>query len=83
MAAKGRSTKEKWGIMIIMSIVTWTLPTLGIPFMNHKVEEFLERNDNITPEQYDTYRFFITIAISFIFLQFEWLIVGFIERLKL
>ena len=83
LASKGRSTKEKWGIMIIMSIVTWTLPTLGIPFMNHKVEEFLERNDNITPEQYDTYRFFITIAISFIFLQFEWLIVGFIERLKL
>jgi len=83
LVAKGRSTREKWAIMIIMSIITWTLPTLGIPFMNHKVEEFLEKNDNITPEQYGTYRFFITVAISFLFLKLEWLAIGSIERLKL
>lgn len=83
LVAKGRSNYEKWAIMIIMSIVTWTLPTLGIPFMNHKVEDFLERNDNITHEQYGTYRFFITILISFLFLQFEWVAIGYIERLKL
>ena len=83
LVAKGRSTKEKWAIMIIMSIVTWTLPTLGIPFMNHKVEEFLEKIDHITPQQYNTYRFFITVAISFLFLQLEWLAIGSIERLKL
>lgn len=83
LASKGRSANEKWLIMVIMSIVTWTLPTLGIPFMNHKVEDFLEKNDNITPEQYNGYRLVITIAISFIFLQLEWLAVAYIERLKL
>ena len=81
--AKNRSINEKLVIMIIMSIVTWTLPTLGIPYMNHSVEEFLEKNDDITPEQYGTYRLLITVGISFIFLQLEWLCVGYIERLKL
>jgi len=83
LTSNGRSTNEKWLIMIIMSIITWTLPTLGIPLMNHKVEDFLEKNDDITPEQYNAYRLVITIAISFIFLQLEWLAVAYIERLKL
>lgn len=78
-----RTPNERWVIMIIMSIITWTLPTAGIPFMNEKIEEYLINTDDITEDQYSSYRLFITIAISFLFLQTEWLLIGYIERLKL
>lgn len=78
-----RTKNERWAIMIIMSIITWTLPTLGIPYMNNKIEEYLVNADDITEEQYNTYRLGITLALSFLFLRLEWLLVGYIERLKL
>lgn len=51
--------------------------------MNEKIEEYLINAQDITEDQYASYRFFITIAISFLFLQIEWLLIGYIERLKL
>ena len=42
--------------MIVMSIVTWTLPTIGIPYMNYHIEQYLENHREITPKQYNSYR---------------------------
>lgn len=78
-----RTKNERWAIMIIMSVITWTLPTLGIPYMNNKIEDYLINSKDITEDQYDTYRLFITIGLSLSFLMVEWMLVGYIERLKL
>lgn len=83
LAEVKRSMNEKWAIMVVMSIITWTLPTLGIPYMNNKIQDYLEKSDDITPEHYGTYRLFITLALSFSFIILEMLVVNFIERLKL
>ena len=83
LTARGRTRRERWAIMIIMSIVTWTLPTLGIPYMNNRIEQFLQENDHVSPEKYDTYRLLITVAISFLFLQVERLLIHSIKELNL
>ena len=80
---KERSKGERWAIMIVMSIVTWTLPTIGIPYMNYHIEQYLENHREITPKQYNSYRLGITIALSLIFLKLEWMAISFIEKLKL
>jgi hypothetical protein len=77
-----RSPYERLAIMIIMSIVTWTLPTLGIPYINNKIEEFLQKI-NINENQYDIYRGIITISISFLFLLLEWVLISYTKKLKL
>jgi len=80
---KQRSIHERWAIMVIMAIVTWTLPTIGIPYMNYHIEQYLENHKELTPVQYNSYRLGITIALSFIFLQLEWFFIRNIEKLKL
>jgi len=77
------SKTEKIIIMIIMSIFTWTLPSLGIPFMNEKIEDFLKNNKKIKFKHYNIFRLLITICISFAFLLIEILIIRFIRTLKL
>ena len=77
------SKTEKFIIMIIMSIITWTLPSLGIPFMNEKIEEFLKNNEKIKFKHYNIFRLFTTICISLLFLIVELLIIRFIKTLKL
>ena len=78
-----RSDTERLVIMIIMSIVTWTLPTLGIPYMNYKVEEYLINNEDITEKEYHKYRLSITIALSLMFFFIEYFIISNVEKLKL
>lgn len=80
---KERSKGERWAIMIVMSIVTWTLPTIGIPYMNYHIEQYLENHKELTPKQYNSYRLGITIALSLIFLKLEWMAISYIEKLKL
>lgn len=77
------SKTEKFIIMIIMSIFTWTLPSLGIPFMNEKIEDFLKNNKKIKFKHYNIVRLLITICISLIFLFIEIFIIRFIKTLKL
>jgi len=78
-----RSDTERLVIMITMSILTWTLPTLGIPYMNYKVEEYLINSQDINKTEYDKYRFLITISISLMFFLSEYFIISNIEKLKL
>ena len=65
--------------MIIMSIVTWTLPTQGIPYMNNKIDAYIRsRNQNMSNKEFKQEKIIITMLISLLFVFIEWLIIHFI-----
>ena len=64
--------------MIIMSIVTWTLPTQGIPLLNRMVDNFMKER-----EIDDKYKTPITVVISLMFVFAEWFIIHyFVDNLS-
>ena len=65
--------------MIVMSIVTWTLPTQAIPLMNKKIDEFiLQHNSYINSEDFKREKLIITILLSLAFVFLEWLIIHYL-----
>jgi hypothetical protein len=69
--------EEKIAIMIIMSIVTFTLPTEGLPFLNKKVEDYLISGGYLTENHKEKEREIgITILLSLIFIVLEFYIIS-------
>ena len=65
-------------IMMIMSILTWTLPTKGIPFVNKKIDEYIVRhNDHIDDVTFKREKLLITIIVSLCFIFVEWFIINY------
>jgi len=66
-------------IMIVMSIITWTLPTQGIPFVNKKIDEYIiSHNDHIVHDSFKREKLIITILVSLCFVFVEWLIIHYL-----
>ena len=64
--------------MIIMAIVTWTLPTQGIPLLNRTTENYMKEH-NID----DKYKTPVTVIISLMFVFAEWIIIHyFVDNLS-
>lgn len=65
--------------MVIMSIVTWTLPTQGIPIVNKKIDEYILKNNvHIDKDSFKREKLLITIIISVCFIILEWFIIHFL-----
>lgn len=68
--------------MIIMSIITWTLPTQAIPFINNNVDSYIEKNFVSENEKsFKNKKLLITIAISLMFVFLEWFVIHYILEL--
>lgn len=64
--------------MIIMSIVTWTLPTQGIPLMNNRIDNYIKKqNKSLDEDSFKREKLLITIVVSSLFIFVEWLIIHF------
>lgn len=63
-------------IMIVMSIITWTLPTQGIPLVNKKIDEYIiSHNEHIDHDSFKREKFLITILVSLCFILAEWIVI--------
>lgn len=70
--------------MVVMLVVTWVLPTSGIPFISKKLDNYLvkENLDN-DPERHEAFKILLTTGTSLGFLLVEYLIIhNFIHHFK-
>lgn len=78
-----KNIEEKIAIMIIMSIITWTLPTEGLPLLNKKADEYLidlgYLKDKDKEKNKET-KIAITVFLSSIFIIFEFFIISLLTR---
>jgi len=69
--------EEKIAIMTIMSIITWTLPTEGLPLLNKKVNNYLVSSGYLTENHKQKDReIALTIFTSLIFIVLEFYIIS-------
>lgn len=65
--------------LILMSIVTWTLPTQLIPYLTNKIKTYLQISDKDK-----TYDILITTIVSLVFIILEGILIHlFIDKNKL
>jgi hypothetical protein len=75
-------TEERFAVMVIMSIITYTLPTQGLPFLNKKVDKYIESKGGEMIKKNKEEKVFITIIISLFFILGELLIIQFLLNLR-
>lgn len=65
--------------MIIMTIVTWTIPTEALPYMNKKIDEYMEtHHKHIEPSLYKKLKLLLTIVASVLFILLEWVLLKYV-----
>lgn len=68
--------------MIIMAIITWTIPTEALPFMNKKIDEYMiAHHKHLEPDFYKRVKVTITILASIAFILLEWLLIRYLVDL--
>ena len=67
--------EERFIIMLIMAFVTYTLPTQGIPYINEKVEKYLNLEGKMSSEDRGK-KVSITAIISIAFILLEYILVN-------
>jgi hypothetical protein len=74
--------EERLAVMIIMSIITYTLPTQGLPFLNKKIDKYIESKGGEMIEKNKEEKVFITLILSLCFIVGEFLIIQFLLSLR-
>lgn len=77
---KGLTKTERLITMIIMAIITWTLPTQGIPYLNNKVQKYLKLDGILKKEEDKRKQVIVTVIISLGFIFLEYLLISLIVK---
>lgn len=77
---KGLTKTERIITMIIMAIITWTLPTQGIPYLNNKVQKYLKLDGILKKEEDKRTGVVLTVLISLGFIFLEYLLISLIVK---
>ena len=77
---KGLTKTERIITMIIMAIITWTLPTQGIPYLNNKVQKYLKLDGILKKEEDKKTKVLVTVLISLGFIFLEYLLISLIVK---
>jgi hypothetical protein len=77
---KGLTKTERLITMIIMAIITWTLPTQGIPYLNNKVQKYLMLDGILKKDEDKRTQVTVTIIISVGFIFLEYLLIRLIVK---
>ena len=72
--------EERFAVMIIMSIITWTLPTQGLPYLNTKIDNYLNKEGELS-EDNKRLKVLITVIISLCFIVGEFFTIKFLLSL--
>ena len=75
-------TEERLAVMIIMSIITYALPTQGLPFLNKKIDKYIDSKGGEMIEKNKEEKVFITVIISLCFILGELLIIQILLNLR-
>ena len=67
--------KERFAIMVLMAFLTYTLPTQGIPYLNEKVDKYLQIEKEMSEEAKEK-KILITMIISIGFILLEYVLVN-------
>jgi len=77
---KGLTKTERIITMIIMAIVTWTLPTQGITYLNNEVQKYLKLDGILKKEEDKKTKVLVTVLISLGFIFLEYLLISLIVK---
>jgi hypothetical protein len=75
-------TEERFAVMVIMSIITYTLPTQGLPFLNKKIDKYIESKGGEMIEKNKEEKIFITLILSLCFITGEFFIIQLLLSLR-